>query len=94
MAFKILKAEDIVKLNLVKDITVEELTELIANKDNFLKKNVDLDTVLNSNGKPGTFTYTNQEGEQVTVEVPLLTIVPIPSIPIDTIPSFDKQYKN
>ena len=90
MAFKFLKPEEAAKLQLVRDITLEELTELISNKDNFLKKSVSIEDVLNSNGEPGTFTYIDKDGNERKVEVPLLSIVPIPSIPIDTIPSFYK----
>lgn len=88
MAFKRLSVEDMTKLELVKDVSVEELTELITNKDNFLKKTVNIEEMLNSNGEAGTFTYTNKEGEEVVVRVPLLSIVPIPSIPIDAVKSF------
>ena len=90
MAFRILKTEDLVKLELVKDISVEELTELVSNKDTLLKKYVNVEDLLHSNGEPGTFTYTDENGQEVKVKVPLLSIVPIPSIPIDTIPSFYK----
>ena len=92
MAFKRLNNEDLAKLALVKDVTLEELTELITNKDNFLKRAAPVEDLLNSNGEPGTFTYVDKNGKVRQLEVPLLTIVPIPSIPIDTIPSFDKQY--
>jgi len=70
MAFKRLSSEDLAKLELVKEISLEELTELITNKDSILKKYVNLEDVLNSN----------------------LSIVPIPSIPINTIPTFEQQY--
>lgn len=94
MAFKVLSSEELTKLNLVQDVTIEELTELVSNKDTFLRKIVKVEDLLDSNGTPGTFTYVNQEGQEVSVKVPLLSIVPIPSIPIDVIPSFDKQYNN
>ena len=67
MAFKRLSSEDLAKLELVKEISLEELTELITNKDSILKKYVNLEDVLNSNGEPGTFSYTDKDGKIIKV---------------------------
>ena len=45
--------------------------------------------IVNSNGK---LSFTNKDGKTIKLEVPLLTIVPIPRIPKDSI-DLDKYYK-
>ena len=92
MAFKNLDENDLLKLKLVKNLSLEELTVLVQNKNRILNNTYNTLTIKNEEGC-GEFSYTDEDGKKVKLQVPLLNIVPIPFISIDTeIPEITKQY--
>ena len=83
MAFKKLNENDLLKLKLVEDISVKDLTFLVQNKDTFLNNDFNSLSIKNTEGE-GEFSFIDDEGKEVKVKVPLLNISPIPFISIET----------
>ena len=93
MVFKNLNETDLLKLKLVETLSIEDLTILIQNKDRILNKNFNSLDIKNAEGA-GEFSYTDENGKTIRLQVPLINIVPIPFISIETeIPEITKQYK-
>ena len=92
MTLKNLNETDLLKLKLVETLSIEDLTVLIQNRDRILNKNFNSLNIKNAEGV-GEFSYTDENGKIVKLQVPLLNIVPIPFISIETeIPEITKQY--